>query len=753
MTPPRRITILCSVVFLLGTVALWPCQAADAVKVEVLSDSGDKILLRYQFEAYESNKVEIGGLAHEEILLAGEPVFLEAGAPSLPHVNRSVVVPDDAEMSLRLLETDFYEISARIAPSKGNLTRRVDPRTLPYDFGEAYGIDAFYPGPVAGLQRPYILRDRRGIVVQINPFQYNPVTRTLRVYTEITVELSTIGKGKLNVLGRGASPNRDSRAFEEIYGARFLNHVRSADRGFVEEGSMLIICNDPWIDNMAPFVAHKAAVGISATVVGISSIGNTTTAIKDYIQGVYDSTELSFVLLVGDIAQIASPNVYAGEDGASDPSYSKLAGGDDYPDILVGRFSANSAAEVDTQVQRTIEYETTGATEQDWFWRGTGIASDEGAGQGDEGQSDIQHQDEIRGWLLGAGYTQVDQVYDPGATDAQVASALNAGRGVLNYTGHGYSGGVSSSGFNSADVDALTNTGMLPFVVLVACNTGEFENYVSCFGESWLRATHNGEPSGAVAVYASSVSQYWAPPMEGQDEFNLLLTDPAAPFHSFGGLCFAGSMSMMDAYGSSGVDMFNTWIVFGDPSLRVFGSPIPPSGMKVTPQGGLSGAGSAGGDMTPGQIVYTVTNFDETPMEIAATPNASWVTASPAATTIPPGESIEVAVSFNLSACNMDHGSYAGTVQFINLSAHEGDTEREVALTVGAPTLRDRFDLDNDPGWSTEGMWEFGRPLGRGGDFGPGGPDPQAGATGINVFGAKLTGDVPPTVGDRKSGV
>ena len=95
----------------------------------------------------------------------------------------------------------------------------------------------------------------------------------------------------------------------------------------------------------------------------------------------------------------------------------------------------------------------------------------------------------------------------------------------------------------------------------------------------------------------------------------------------------------------------------------------------------------------------------------------------------------------------MDHGSYAGTVQFINLSAHEGDTEREVALTVCAPALRDRFDLDDDPGWSTEGMWEFGRPLGRGGDFGPGGPDPQAGATGINVFGAKLTGDLPPSVG------
>ena len=42
---------------------------------------------------------------------------------------------------------------------------------------------------------------------------------------------------------------------------------------------MLVICHDPWIANMAPFVAHKTAMGITATVVGVSTIGNTASAI------------------------------------------------------------------------------------------------------------------------------------------------------------------------------------------------------------------------------------------------------------------------------------------------------------------------------------------------------------------------------------------------------------------------------------------------------------------------------------------
>ena len=37
------------------------------------------------------------------------------------------------------------------------------------------------------------------------------------------------------------------------------------------------------------------------TLFGVSTIGNNASAIKSYIQGVYDTSNLAFVLLVGDI--------------------------------------------------------------------------------------------------------------------------------------------------------------------------------------------------------------------------------------------------------------------------------------------------------------------------------------------------------------------------------------------------------------------------------------------------------------------
>ncbi len=47
--------------------------------------------------------------------------------------------------------------------------------------------------------------------------------------------------------------------------------------------------------------------------------------------------------------------------------------------------------------------------------------------------------------------------------------------------------------------------------------------------------------------------------------------------------------------------------------------------------------------------------------------------------------------------------------------------------------------LDVNPGWTTQGWWDFGQPRGQGGEYG--GPDPTSGHTGPNVYGFYLRGD------------
>ncbi|MGC9362835.1 MAG: C25 family cysteine peptidase, partial [Candidatus Syntrophosphaera sp.] len=169
--------------------------------------------------------------------------------------------------------------------------------------------------------------------------------------------------------------------------------------------------------------------------------------------------------------------------------------------------------------------------------------------------------------LLGYGYTSVDQIYDPSASASQVTTNLNAGRGIINYCGHGSTTSWGTTGFSNTNVNALTNDFMLPHIVSVACLNGNFVSG-TCFAEAWLRATNNtsGDPTGAIAMYASTVNQSWDPPMRAQDEAVDLLVAEAK--HTIGGLWYNGSSRMMEVY-TDGIQEFKNWHIFGDASILV----------------------------------------------------------------------------------------------------------------------------------------------------------------------------------------
>jgi agmatine/peptidylarginine deiminase len=266
------------------------------------------------------------------------------------------------------------------------------------------------------------------------------------------------------------------------------------------------------------------------------------------------------VQLVGDAPQIPTLS-YSG--GGSDPGFSLVAGSDNYPDIFIGRFSAQTTAEVTAQVNKTILYERDLNTSATWLSKAMGIASAEGSGgQGDNQESDITHINLIRTDLLNYGYTSVDQIYDPNASASTVTTNVNNGRGFINYVGHGADTYWVTTNFNNTNALALTNGNKVPFIMDVACVNGNFVSQ-TCFAEAWMRNANGG----AVGIYASSINQSWASPMRAQDEVTDLLI--AETHTTLGGLYYNGSCKMMDVYSSDGVAMFKTWNIFGDASLQI----------------------------------------------------------------------------------------------------------------------------------------------------------------------------------------
>ena len=536
--------------------------------IRVLQSDLHNTVIHYQVNDFMLESVFIDGAQYSTVTLGRRAKSMELGLPALPTLRESIVIPDDRAMGVRIVDADYVELSGiDVAPSKGSLTRNVDPALVRHSFDAFYGGDQWYPADVAALDAPYIMRDTRGMVVEVNPFRYNPASRTLRVYTSITVEVFDAGAGQVNVLTQRPAKRVDE--FERIFDRHYLNYGAAAAAGdryasVPEGGSMLVICYDAFMGATQPLVDWKNQMGVPTTMVPVSTAGSTGGQLKSYVQNAYDTEGVCYVLLIGDGPQVP---YNMNDGGASDPMLGLLAGSDDYPEAFVGRMSATNTSEVTNQVTKAIEYERDAVAGSDWFAKGSGIGSSEGAGYGDDGEADWQHQDNIRLDLLGFTYTEVDRFYpNTGVSATAVRNAVNEGRGFMNYTGHGSTQAWSTSGFNNTNVNQLTNDNMLPFIVSVACVNGNFPS-ATCFAEAWLRASNGGEPSGAVAMYASTVNQQWAPPMCGQDEITDLLV--AEEKRTIGGLFFNGSCQMMDEYGGNGRTEFKNWTIFGDPSMRV----------------------------------------------------------------------------------------------------------------------------------------------------------------------------------------
>jgi len=165
-------------------------------------------------------------------------------------------------------------------------------------------------------------------------------------------------------------------------------------------------------------------------------------------------------------------------------------------------------------------------------------------------------------------------------------------------------------------------------------------------------------------------------------------------------------------------------------------------GMPVSPTDDFQSQGPVGGPFSPASKVYHLENINNYAIDYLVFKDTSslFITLSGAVQgTIPPYETAEVTVEINSSAETLGEGVYFATVYFVNTTDHLGDTTRQVLLTVGEPTLRYEWTLEDDPAWTTEGLWAFGQPTGEGGQMG--GPDPESGYTGSNVYGYNLNGD------------
>ncbi len=581
------------------TFALATAMGLQASVNLLAPTSGSSASLSFDLPEYSIDTISVNGTSYSKISSADLEAISEVkGAPELPYSSVAIQLRGSGAATLKIESIEYKEIQILPpVPSKGSLTRNIDPSTVIAEEGEQYRSASFLPATSVVLDNPYQIRDVRGVAARIHPFSYNSETGTLRVAEKINFSVV-----EENTTAPRTAGNKQSAEFSSVLENRFINSNSSVMTRYasVEDGDkMIIITASKFKAEAEKLALWKNKKGISTKVFSYpSETGNGVSGIQSFIQDQYDNNGITYVTLVGDLEDIPSkvrdynnggPGASDDNDVSSDPTYTYLSGNDIYPDVFIGRISARTAQEADGIVNKIITYEKEPEVGATWYNKAVSVGSNEGTPKDYDWLKDS-----INTVLKGSYYDKVDQISQGiTGTTSDLSKYINEGRGLVNFMGHGNNDGFGFSGgwwYKKSMVTNLRNENRLPVVIPLACQFGTFkkDNVVA---EEWLR-NPNG---GAIAIMGSTPLMDWTPPQYAQVEMNRLIARDA--HSSMGAYFYNGEMKMLDV-SYSGDKTMHTWTYFGDPSLQFMSSS--PEQLSLT----------IDGDLAVGQNSLTVSGDD-----------------------------------------------------------------------------------------------------------------------------------------------
>jgi len=552
----------------------------------------------------------------EVVNLDVPPSYLKAGTNSV-----WISLPGDADVPENLTDYVDFVLLDRIELSYGH-AYRADSNRLRFNQASAgtwaYEISDFTESPIEvfDISAP-------ASVTQIISPAIEPFTPTY------TVRFSDTSPSTVTYLVAASEHWLSPEGISKDLPSDLHSRANGADYIVITHASF-----EPAAQTLA---SYRAAQGLRTVVVDLEDVYDEfgyglsiPQAIRDFVQYAYEQWQEpapSYLVLLGDgtydpknhldqgVVSFMPPYLafvdpWMGET-ATDNWYVAVAGDDDWPDLFLGRLPANTLAEANEMVRKTITYEQS-LPDDGWNGRIAFVAGKQPDATGAGNFHDLS--DDVISGQVPAFY-EVSKIYlgaIPGSTcnlgsacRQRLVDTINAGTLLVNYIGHGSViqwDGAYILGLGA--INQLTNSGRYPIMLPMTCLEGMFTSpdpLKPSISESVVRATDKG----AVAS--------WGPTglgvASGHDHLNKGFLQAALwdGIREIGAASYAGKLRLDNAGTSS--EQILEYTVFGDPALRIHSLEV----VDVRVEKSVEGNAAPG----PGDVLTFTLSFTNTGPDVA----------------------------------------------------------------------------------------------------------------------------------------
>ena len=480
---------------------------------QVVSSSPAGMSIQFHFGDIGYFNVKTPQGEFTELLMGDTYSANRIGEPILPAQKKLIAIPFGAEISVEVnsfstsvVNLNEHGIKNPLMPLQYDLPKNIDPSEVDFQYNKAaYASKTYNQNEIATIEILGVMRGVRIARVTIEPVRYNPSTNQLKIYNDIEISINY----------ENADWELTNQTFKSTYSPFFdasYRQLLNVDNVYDEHPdlltfpvNMLIVANRMFEDALQPFIEWKTLMGYYLTVAYTDDIGSSSTEIADWIHNEYN-TGLSngnapdFVVLVGDVEQVAA-SATGSESGKKTDLYYASVDGDMFPEMYYGRLSAQTIPQLEAQLNKIIYYEKYQFDNPAYLDDITLIAGADGSGNPNYGQPTITYGTNNY-FNAQHGYNNLNVYLDSPYTgcydDEQIRVSL------INYTAHCGQTSWGDPNLSISDVNNFTNANEYPIAIGNCCLAADF-GYSECIGEAWIRA----ENKGAAGYIGSSPSSMW----------------------------------------------------------------------------------------------------------------------------------------------------------------------------------------------------------------------------------------------------
>ncbi|MDL2262121.1 C25 family cysteine peptidase, partial [Bacteroidales bacterium OttesenSCG-928-I21] len=407
----------------------------------------------------------------------------DIGNPDLPVLSKLIEAPlfyKDVVININVKKThsiniNDYGIEKLVVPAQPSLKKNQDKASVPFEKNpKIYTDGEYYESRLVKIENIGKLRGVQIAQLLISPFSYDVESNTLDIISEVEVEI--VFKGGDIAETQKMKQDKYSPAFDKIY-KKLWNYRQSNTKDELSQYPIkyVIISNRMFEETLQPFIEWKTKKGFNVVTAYTDEIGTTTANIKSYMQNLYDAGTTndpapSYLLIVGDVAQVATTQITGSDQHPSDMYYCEFDGGSDYiPEMFFGRFSATTVEQLEPQIEKTLMYEQYTFPDPTFLENAVLVGGNDSYWATTHANGQMNYFNSL---YLNTEHGVNTTKYLHPASNSQrnaIISSINTGASIVNYTAHCGEDGWAGPNFVVSDVPNLTNNDKYFFSIGNCC--------------------------------------------------------------------------------------------------------------------------------------------------------------------------------------------------------------------------------------------------------------------------------------------